>query len=87
MTENKMIIPLIESDEVKHIVTTHFECDEDCDAKVELLMSRLDDGTIKQFIYDTFDTWAFSNFWDVVESAVTDWADDVIGEAINTNRE
>lgn len=83
----KTLMPLIDTEEVENIIKTYYECDEDCDAKVELLMGCVEDGTIKGFLYDTFDTWAFENYWEVVEQAVMDWAKDVIGKTDDTDKE
>ena len=83
----KDLMPLIDTEEVEHILHTYYECDEDCDAKVDLLMKCVEDGTIKDFLYETFDTWAFQNYWEVVEDAVMDWSKDVLSKADNTDRE
>ena len=80
----EVIMPLLDTDEVQNILHTYFEGDDDYDAIMELLMGSVGDGTIKDFVYDTFDTWAFENYWECVEVAVTDWANDLIGRANDT---
>ena len=88
MAEKKFSwIPIIERDEVEHIISCHYECEEDAEAIIALLTSCINDGTILDFLYDTLDTWAWENFWSVVESAVIDWSNDVLYKANNTNRE
>lgn len=68
------LMPLIDTDEVEQILCDRYT-EEDEQETLQMLLSRMTDGTIKSFIYDTFDTWAFENYWEVVESAVMDWAD------------
>ncbi len=80
-------IPIIDQDEVETIVKARYECDEDAEAIIALLTSCINDGTINDFLYDTLDTWAWENYWEVVQDAVLDWARDVLGRANNTDRE
>ena len=83
----KSLISLLDTEEVEQIVSTYYECDENHDAIVELLMKCVDDGTLDSFIYDTFETWAWENYWEIVQDAVTEWAKDVVSRADNTDRE
>jgi len=83
----KAIMHLIDTDEVRVILRFYFADDEDRDAKVELLMGCVEDGSIEDYIYDTFGTRDFDNYWQCVEDAVTDWADDVLDRADNTDKE
>ena len=84
-----VIMPLLDTDEVRQILEIAFDVyDEDGEpAKLDLCMSMVNDGSIKSFIYDTFDTWAFENYWDIVEQAVRDWAYDVVSKSDNAGRE
>lgn len=75
----KTLFPLLETDEVEQILRDMYT-DEDEQETLERLLGCIEDGTISSYIYDTFDTWAFENYWDVVNSAVMDWAHDKEGE-------
>jgi len=82
-----VIMPLLETDEVENILKCRYEGDENCDAIMKLLMARAEDGSMLDFLYETFDTWSFENYWSEVEQAVFDWADDLLEQANNTDRE
>lgn len=77
----KTLVSLIDTEEVENILNFYYECDDDKDEKIKLLMERVEDGTINGFIHDTFDTWVWEQYWDAVEDAVMDWANDTLDKA------
>ena len=77
----KTLISLIDTDEVKNILAVYFGCDDDKDEKMKLLTKCIEDGTIDGFIYDTFDTWVWEEYWHAVEDSVIEWANDTLDKA------
>lgn len=81
------LFPLIDVEEVEHILDMHYMNDEDMEANIELLMAYVEDGSIIDFIVPTFDSWYWHRYWEEVEQAVMAWADDIIYKSNNTDRE
>ena len=71
----KTLVALLDTDEVEQILRDMYT-DEDEQETLERLLGCIEDGTIESYIRDTFETWAFENYWNVVDSAVMDWAND-----------